>query len=844
MMKKEGILNILEKSVGYETALLTTFNYEIDFFEKAVLSRLIRNEIRNISVFVDSDELAKAVREVHACTLGQNYAVNPVRIYGAFHPKVILLLGDSKARLIVSSANIKLSGYCINNEIFNYIDYDPQHRQYRDVIYSAICFFEAAYEWTPRLDNTLLRGLDKYPYFRASKGNGRITFLENSKRSMLEQLNEAITEEITDIRIAVPYYDNELAALSSIKSSFPSARIHLYLQLERSTFPESVQIRNSIADDFHIFNKVKAPGNDNAHFYHGKVFEFISAGNAYIFYGSSNCTLSALLRPAEDSGNCECNLLIKGFCDDFDDFFNCFEIIDADSPKSHRMIFENKEKTRFFFKYGELSKNLRLHIGFRKLPAHLRFIYNSAEVTWKIQDGEILVEISQDNYSTIFDLIVQFDGGEETVRCWYNDTAALEINRIKVSDAGEIKDIDSFGLGEKYREDYEKILRAIAINAPELIEQNRVKSLSGAQVQENEESDLMVDDDNFVINQTLSDEDYKAARQFHVVEQLRGRIFSRYVHSSSLLFSYRPHRQKPVDKEFSQSDDTERKRRPATSEEMRFSRFAKRRIRDMQDEENFVSVVTAEHYAGTVFIVFEILDKFCLKEKIDGVFSLDYMIKTRFALMTLLLKKLDPAGLDTKSIIAKFLDIMFNNHELFERMDSQEQRVAFEKDNQNLLQAIDKKFHIRSRYKEYVDCLSGGSTMEDRQLRQKEALVYFENLFGYKDITSLTEYLYKCYGPDTRVQISGPTASIIVNVPKPSNYLKPDQAILRELYRYSLNVSRLTSVYLIYLNSGSYKKNEIARIEHTISLNQRKDRYKIIRGSGSSEEYGPNFISF
>ena len=46
MMKKEGILNILEKSVGYETALLTTFNYEIVFFEKAVLSRLIRNDRR------------------------------------------------------------------------------------------------------------------------------------------------------------------------------------------------------------------------------------------------------------------------------------------------------------------------------------------------------------------------------------------------------------------------------------------------------------------------------------------------------------------------------------------------------------------------------------------------------------------------------------------------------------------------------------------------------------------------------------------------------------------------------------------------------------------------------
>ena len=844
MMKKEGILNILEKSVGYETALLTTFNYEIVFFEKAVLSRLIRNEIKSISVFVDSNELAKAIREVQTCTLGQNYAVNPVRINGAFHPKVILLLGDSKARLIVSSANIKLSGYNINNEIFNYIDYDLKHQQYRNVIYSAIRFFEAAYEWTPRLDNAVLHGLDKYPYFRTTRKNNRIAFLENSKRSMLEQLKEVITEEITEIRIAVPYYDNELTALSRLKDSFPLAKIHLYLQLGRSSFPEALQTRNRIADELRIFEKVNAPENGNARFYHGKVFEFISASSAYVFYGSSNCTLSAMLRSAEDSGNCECNLLIKGSCDDFDDFFNCFEIIAADSPKSHRMIFENEERTTFFFKYGELFKSLRLHIGFRKLPAHFRFIYNDAEVTWKIQGGEILVEIFQDGFSTIFDLIVQFDGGEETLRCWYNDTAALEINRLKVADAGKIKDTASFGLDDKYREDYEKLLRVDAMYASELIEQNRIKSLYSAHAKETEEPDLMVDDDNFVVNVTLSDEDYKAYRQFKVIEQLRGRIFSRYIHSASLLFSYGTHRQKSVDKNCSANDSIERKRRSATSEEKRFAQFAKRRIRGIQDEEKFVSVVTTEQYAESVFIVFELLDKFCLKEKIDGVFSLEYMINTRFSLMSLLLKKLDPAWPDTKSIIAKFLDIIFNNHELFERMDSQEQRVAFEKDNQNFLQAIDKKFHIRSTYKEYLDFLPGSSTVEDRQSRQKEALAYFENLFGYKDITALTEYMCKCYGPDTMVQIDGPTARIIVSVPKPSNYLKPDQAILRELYRYSLNVSQLTSVYLIFINFGSCKKNEIARIEHLINLNQHKDRYRIIRGSGTTEEYGPNFISF
>ena len=57
--EKDGILDILEKSKGYTTALLTTFNFEIGFFEKAVLSRLLRNDIRKVSVFVELDDIDK-----------------------------------------------------------------------------------------------------------------------------------------------------------------------------------------------------------------------------------------------------------------------------------------------------------------------------------------------------------------------------------------------------------------------------------------------------------------------------------------------------------------------------------------------------------------------------------------------------------------------------------------------------------------------------------------------------------------------------------------------------------------------------------------------------------------
>ena len=124
-------------------------------------NHLILRIPKKISVFVDSQELAKAVNSIYTSSIGKKYAVNPVVMRGSFHPKVILLLAEKKARIIIGSANLKLSGYYINNEIFNYVDYDIDHSEYRDIIFYAMDFFLMLHEnniYTYQLD-----GADHYP---------------------------------------------------------------------------------------------------------------------------------------------------------------------------------------------------------------------------------------------------------------------------------------------------------------------------------------------------------------------------------------------------------------------------------------------------------------------------------------------------------------------------------------------------------------------------------------------------------------------------------------------------------------------------------------------------------
>ena len=106
----ERILDVFSESKNYDIALMTTFNFDISFFENKILNHLYENDVKKVSLFVDSYELNKALSEIDYTSIGKKYIVNPIEMKEAFHPKLILLLGQASAKLVVASANITVSG--------------------------------------------------------------------------------------------------------------------------------------------------------------------------------------------------------------------------------------------------------------------------------------------------------------------------------------------------------------------------------------------------------------------------------------------------------------------------------------------------------------------------------------------------------------------------------------------------------------------------------------------------------------------------------------------------------------------------------------------------------------
>ena len=191
-MFDKRIVDEISNSKGYSIALLTTFNFEISYFERALLNALYDKNIKNVEIFVDADELEKAISESIDNNLDRKYIANPVRINSAFHPKVVLLLGEERAKLIVASANIKTSGYTLNNEVYNVFEYSKENPECLNLINDAISFFEKLNTMVYYQDTKIFNKIDDLIYRHRKSDNNDIKLIQNLESSVIDQLKNII----------------------------------------------------------------------------------------------------------------------------------------------------------------------------------------------------------------------------------------------------------------------------------------------------------------------------------------------------------------------------------------------------------------------------------------------------------------------------------------------------------------------------------------------------------------------------------------------------------------------------------------------------------------------------
>lgn len=848
-----NLLEILQKSVGYDIALLTTYNFDIRLFEQAVLNGLFTNNVRKVSVYIDAEEFTKSLQSVKACQIGKKYMVNPIRIGSTFHPKVILLLGEKKARLILGSANITTPGYTTNHEVFNFIDYSEKDPKYLDMIVSAIGFFSSIDQNSDQLDRELIKEAKSFSYYHRAKENEESYFLHNLRASILSQARQLITDDVRKVSIAVPYYDGELSAYKEIKSAFPSAAIQLYIQNYKSTFPVEYNHKNKVANHIYPFAGFQQ-GNDNCknNFYHGKVFLFQSAEKSYVLYGSANCTQAALTRSFDKGGNVECDFFEIGTRDEFDYFFESIQIKKEEKLIGQKPEYAPSVQQAVVFRYGEVKEDIRLYFLLKNKQEIPAVMLGNSKLQTTVKNEEFTAFIPMESavgLADVFDVKLIFDDREEICRCWTFNREALRKNREKLTDTRTLKDFDINPGSDRFIEDRRRLLEAELMCLPDIVSYKEKKAIFD-QLKEEAEAD---EDDtqssaDFVVDIDIPDEYRAAYRQYQYVERIRG-IFNRHFFSMNtgcLLPGFKGKTAKS-DEGLGDEQMPTCQARMATSEEKSFERFVKRRVKGMLNDQ-FVEAIGMDHYIALLSVLFEIFYKYNQKEKVKDIFQNEYVAQTRAELMGKALakdrakevKKFDEVS---AALLEQCYKVIFDNYVYRMEETESDEQYKYDQINKKLLMQMQDAYGIRNVFKEdVIAVVTGNRNKNPRQISVNSIVAYIDKLFGFMGVGQLAGFIGKVYShPD--ISLKGSVFTISALSPNITSCFKPDIRILQEIKKYSRNAAPIEIVKII-IRPTNAKSTHIDRIEHKISMNRNSWSCSIVYKNGTRKDERAQYISY
>lgn len=821
-MDKYKLLEKLTNSKGYDIALFSTFNFDIKFFDRAISRPLIDKGIKKISVFVDQSELNKAVQNIDVSDLGKKYSLNPIDLKGkAFHPKLFLLLGKSSAKLFVASANLTISGYCINHEVVNCFEYIEGNTDNLGIIKTAIDFFVDLHNSSYKQDEELINEIKRLPYYKANVTSADVQLLHNLETPILTQISDIVTY-VEKIDIAVPYYDNELIALKEIVKIYPNAKTTLYLQNTKSRIDIT-----GVPDNISTYMYCDISGKSN--FYHGKVFRFSGADNDYIMYGSANCTKSALMKTPATEGNIESSILIKGAKCEFDYFFEAFDKIEIDKPDCIPLRYENKSDSNFFFHYGTLTSSLTLVYGFKNRPTTLTAKFCGNDLLYEFVDNTIVIKIPNDMVAekdNIVDISFEYDGKIEIVKSWYNDTELISFNRAKAKN-GSVFNFKVGSDGSEFINDRREILSWTAITLEELLDEQMVYSTMNQGNDDVTEDDIDPESDeegiiNYIIpTSDISDryEKYKHAKYCSAL--LIDSYFRRTDHGIN------------TSTEHTVNATVSTRTIPTQSERNSFARFVKLRVNSMFIPE-FINKVSFERYWSGLHIFFNIFDKRNKETRKNDIFSDEYIAVTKAKLLSVLLDfEIDDAYTeDVKAIVYRSFTECFFLIDMYS-----DENYEIKKLYRNMIRTLNTLYDMRDNFKDYIAEASPFIPTRVKNRELEEIVKYADKLFGYIPLDRIYKNIYKVHGVNCVIETSSNKLLIQAGANDIKLFMNPSalNKYLLPLSEYAKYKGGISKVVINISNLATYTKhlNYATTIVYKVDLLKKSYTKDLLRRSGN-----------
>ena len=322
MLRRLSLLDELSAG-GYEASMITTFNAYLPFYEEVILRRLANAGVRHNVLMMDAQQYTTSILNHPPRLAGRRYTLLPVAVSGAFHPKLILLVGKKKALLAIGSHNVTLAGFGFNRELTNVVRIDGID----DLAGLAVAaqVWEAVEDWivfaSRNLPSHVVEMIQRVRDFGliadGLEGNllsdARVLAGGPGRESLWSQLRGSVRGRVTKVAIAGAFFDNELRFLRRVLDDLQPTRMVIGID------PKTVQMHRA-ENGMHGIEFVRADqlgsGTENgrkaAGYLHAKgIFIHSDQGEQMFASGSANPSAPAWLATAA-FGNVELMLLRFG----------------------------------------------------------------------------------------------------------------------------------------------------------------------------------------------------------------------------------------------------------------------------------------------------------------------------------------------------------------------------------------------------------------------------------------------------------------------------------------------------------------------------------------------------
>ena len=300
---------------SFEASLIATFNAYLPFYEEVVLRRLENAGARHNVLMMDAGQYATSIKNHPPRLAGRRYTIAPVQVAGAFHPKLILLLGKQKSLIAIGSHNVTLAGFGFNRELSNIIRIEnPDDLEGQEALAATWDVIET---WISQAATQL--PIELLDSIRKLRQVGQLRTAQRTTASHLHVLGGGLDSEplwskvrdispnkVTRVAIVGAFFDNGLRFVRRLLADLKPDRLVVGIDPATVQLPDVARRLPGI-EYVRLSNLGGEPinGDGSAGYLHAKALFVESLGDERIFVsGSANPSSPAWLA-TNASGNVE-----------------------------------------------------------------------------------------------------------------------------------------------------------------------------------------------------------------------------------------------------------------------------------------------------------------------------------------------------------------------------------------------------------------------------------------------------------------------------------------------------------------------------------------------------------